>query len=179
MQGYEVKSYMFGQQHHYATMAEIEDANMPDAPAPAPNIDPPLTPGSAHNSSTKRRHPPSRGREITQHLIKTPPHAYAHLALITSAPSRTSLDAITVRAYLASALMQFLGISGAAIAVDILKLEEAGVWVRVPREDLAPFLAAVGGWVGEAGRVGWRVLGSGNWLSELVGREEDGRIWGD
>ena len=107
---------------------------------------------------------------------------------MTSSPPQTTLDEITVRSYLTSALTQFLGLSGAAISVDILKVEAAEgkkvddggeVWVRVPREDLAPFLAAVGGWVGEGGKVGWRVKGSGNWLSELVGGKDGERIWND
>jgi len=152
-----------------------EDVNMADAPSLA-------------TSDSKRKQPPSRGHQISTVIIKTPPFSYAHLALITSSPSITTLDEITVRSYLTSALTQFLGLSGAAISIDILKVEgtdgkklvTAGdVWLRVPREDLAPFLAAVGGWVGEGGKVGWRVKGSGNWLSALVGGRDEERIWND
>jgi len=53
-------------------------------------------------------------------------------------------------------------------------------WIRVPREDLSPVLAAIGGWVGgteDEGKVGWRVKGSGNWLSVLVGDKGKEDIW--
>jgi len=145
---------------------------------------------STQNSKRKQDHLPARGHQISTLIIKTPPFSYAHLSLLTAStsPQKPTLDEITVRSYLTSALTQFLGLSGAAISIDILKVESAAgkkldeggeVWVRVPREDLAPFLAAVGGWVGEGGNVGWRVKGSGNWLSELVGGRHEERIWND
>lgn len=52
--------------------------------------------------------------------------------------------------------------------------------MRVPREDGAAVVSAVGGWVGdegvsgEDGAVKWRVLGWGDWLDAVVaggGRE--------
>jgi ribonuclease P/MRP protein subunit POP8 len=66
--------------------------------------------------------------------------------------------------------------------VDILKVEESEAWIRVPREDLSPVMAAVGGWVGgdetdRLGKVGWRVKGSGNWLSSLVAEKGVEKIW--
>ena len=81
-----------------------------------------------------------------------------------------------------AALTQFLGLSGSAISVDILKVEGREAWIRLPREDLSPVVAAVGGWVGESddnriGRVGWKVKSSGNWLSTLVGENEVEKIW--
>lgn len=145
---------------------------------------------SSPKSKPKQKHPPDRGYETSTVYIKTPPFSYVHLSLITPSPSQeaNTLDEITVRSYLTSALTQFLGISGSAISVDILKVEgtdekkvDVGgeVWVRVPREDLAPFLAAVGGWVGEGGKVGWSIKGSGNWLSSLVGNRDVARIWNE
>ena len=134
--------------------------------------------------STKRKHKPSKTPKsytITSITIRTPPHSYAHLELLSSSSATTSLDALAVRFHLTSALTQFLGLTGSAISVDILKVEGRECWIRVPREDLSPLLAAVGGWVGGngEGQVGWRVRGSGNWLSSLVGRAGLERIWDD
>lgn len=107
--------------------------------------------------------------EIQSRTIRSPPFAYMRISLrsLSSSTSSTVLDELTVRSHLTSALTQFLGLHGSAIAVDILKVEGAECWIRVPREDLSAVGAAVGGWVGEG--VGWRVEGKGNWLSSLVG----------
>jgi ribonuclease P/MRP protein subunit POP8 len=66
--------------------------------------------------------------------------------------------------------------------VDILKVEATECWIRVPREDLSPVVAAVGGWIGgneTEGKVGWRIKGSGNWLSVLVGERGKESIWNE
>ncbi len=92
------------------------------------------------------------------------------------------LDSLTVRSHIMSALTQFLGVTGSAISVDILKVEGTECWIRVPREDLSPILAALGGWVGGSeteGKVGWRTKGSGNWLSVLVGESGKESIWSE
>jgi ribonuclease P/MRP protein subunit POP8 len=140
----------------------------------------------------------SRGHEITCKTIKNPPFSYACLELISSSvspaldpnnnpePTRTTiavLDPVTIRTYITSALTQFLGLSGSAISIDILKIEGSRVWIRTPSDDLAPVLAATGGWVGKdtgslgENRVGWRIRGSGNWLSVLVTDGERDRVW--
>ncbi|KAH8598011.1 hypothetical protein B0O99DRAFT_480537, partial [Bisporella sp. PMI_857] len=121
-----------------------------------------------------------KGYEIISKTLKTPPFSYACLELVTD-PSAddTVLDEITVRSHVISALTQFLGLTGAAISIDILKVEGKETWIRVPREDLSPFLAAVGGWVGGDGTVGWKVKANGNWLSSLVGNSGLEKIWND
>lgn len=118
--------------------------------------------------------------------IRAPPFTYLHLTLLLSSSSKTApepLDILTARTQLTAALQQFLGLTGAAIPVDFLKIEGRDVWVRVPREDGAVVTSAVGGWVGsgrggaggvEDGSVGWRVLGWGDWLGAVVaGRGRD------
>jgi len=122
----------------------------------------------------------NKGHEISTLTIKHPPFSYACLELISDPPSKASLDDLTVRSYLTSAFTQFLGLTGSAISVDILKVEDKECWIRVPREDLSAVVAAVGGWVGGSdknGRVGWRVRVSGNWLGSLVAAREQEKIW--
>ena len=69
---------------------------------------------------------------------------------------------------------QFLGIHGAAVPVDVLKLEGSEVWIRVPAEDRSALVAAVGGWVGRAGE-GWRVMGWSSWSAGAEGGKDGGR----
>lgn len=124
----------------------------------------------------------TKGHEITTKTIRTSPFSYARLELMSESTSDINLDNLTVRSYIMAALTQFLGLSGSAISVDILKVEGREAWIRVQREDLSPVLAALGGWVGGSGvdrigRVGWKVKSSGNWLSSLVGENEVEKIW--
>ena len=148
-------------------MASMDpDTSMTDAP-PIP-------------STLKPQKKSTKGHEITTKTIKTPPFSYAYLELITEPPSKITLDNLTVRSYILAALTQFLGLTGSAISVDILKVDGRECWIRVPREDLGPVMAAVGGWVGgrdESGMKGWRVKASGNWLSSLVGNQGVEKIW--
>jgi ribonuclease P/MRP protein subunit POP8 len=123
-----------------------------------------------------------KGHEITTKTIKTPPFSYIRLQLISDPDTMKDLDSLTVRSHIMSALTQFLGVTGSAISVDILKVEGTECWIRVPREDLSPILAALGGWVGGSeteGKVGWRTKGSGNWLSVLVGESGKESIWSE
>ena len=141
------------------------------------------------STSKKRSKPQSKGHELQSRTIKTPPWTYIHLNLITSGPmsaSQQPLDLLTSRAYLTNALTQFLGVSGSAISVDFLKLEEgdekAGnlgrVWMRVPREDAGVVLAAVGGWSNGNG-IGWKIKSWGNWLGAVHGGSTTGSVWED
>jgi ribonuclease P/MRP protein subunit POP8 len=146
-------------------MAELDqDISMQDAPL----------------TSTQQKQNSSKGHEIITKTIKTPPFSYACLELISESTSEINLDDLTVRSYITAALTQFLGLTGSAISMDILKVDGRECWIRVPREDLSPVMAAVGGWVGgneEAGKVGWRVKASGNWLSSLIGSQGLEKIW--
>lgn len=147
-------------------MAEIdEDTSMTDAPP---------------STSTQQKQKSSKGHEIITKTIKTPPFSYACLELICESSSEIMLDDLTVRSYITAALTQFLGLTGSAISVDIMKVDGRECWIRVPREDLSPVMAAVGGWVGgnnEQEKVGWMVKASGNWLSSLVGNQGVEKIW--
>ncbi|MCJ1339398.1 hypothetical protein MMC09_004687 [Bachmanniomyces sp. S44760] len=103
----------------------------------------------------------------TTSTIRSPPYTYIHLTLLTTPTSNSPFDALTARKYLTAALSQFLGLTGTAISVDILKLESQDVWIRVPREDGSLMVEAVSGWVegSETASVGWRVRAVGEWLA--------------
>ncbi|OWO99905.1 hypothetical protein B2J93_6960 [Marssonina coronariae] len=125
-----------------------------------------------------------RGHDIATKTIKAPRFSYAQLELISEQPTLIDppLDSLTVRSYIGSALARFLGLTGTAVPVDILRVEGVGCWIRVPREDMSPVLAALGGWSGGSevdGKVGWKVKTSGNWLSLLVAHGEGGHVWYD
>ncbi|CZT06148.1 uncharacterized protein RCO7_14861 [Rhynchosporium graminicola] len=131
-------------------------------------------------SSQQNHH---RSHEITYQAIKIPRFSYACLQVISDPPaiSKSQLDPLTVRSYIGSALNQFLGLTGSAISIDVLKIEGSECWIRVPREDLSLVIAAVGGWAGASagdGRVGWKVKSSGNWLSVLVAEGQACQVWG-
>lgn len=119
--------------------------------------------------------PPKRKRTSTKPpttsiTLRNPHWSYIHLQHLPSTtansnttPNTTPLDAPTIHLHLRSALTQFLGLHGSAIALDILKIEHHNVWLRVQAEDRVAFVAAIGGWVGRDGREGWRVKGWSYW----------------
>ena len=127
--------------------------------------------------------PPKRartGNEITTRAIKTPAFSYVSLELMSDSAAAPALDDLSVRSYLTSGLSQFLGLTGSAISVDILKVEDKECWLRVPREDLNAVLAATGQWQSgyEGGnRMAWRLKASGNWLGSLLGASNAQNVW--
>ncbi|ROW08820.1 hypothetical protein VMCG_02769 [Cytospora schulzeri] len=126
--------------------------------------------------------PTGKSHDIYTTTIKTPTYAYAHLELITTTTtsSATLLDDLQVRSYLTSALKQFLGSTGSGMPIDILKVDGRDCWVRVPRQDLGAFAAALAVWPGSGGAVtGFLVRAAGDWLGALVGRCDQKEIWGD
>lgn len=105
--------------------------------------------------------------------IRNPPFTYLHLSLLVSSTSltitnSTPIDVLTARAHLASALSQFLGITGTAIPVDVLKVEGRDVWIRVPREDATAVVGALSQWVGKDGGISWSVERKGEWLGVVA-----------
>ncbi|KAI9657035.1 MAG: hypothetical protein M1821_003201 [Bathelium mastoideum] len=158
------------------------------------------TSSTSSSGSKKRRknHHSSAYKTHTTLTISQPQYTYLHLSLVSSASlpahgrsdtalssrqKATELDALTVRTHLTAALSAFLGLTGSAIPVDILK--HSGIvngsndaWIRVPFEDGNAVVAALGTWVGrgnrdEGGMLGWRILGTGNWLPGLVGGKDE------
>ncbi|OHE93178.1 hypothetical protein CORC01_11495 [Colletotrichum orchidophilum] len=115
--------------------------------------------------------------------IKTPAFSYAHLELISDSPrsqETLELDNLQVRSYCSAALSQFLGATGSAIPIDILKVEAAQCWLRVPRQDLSPFAAAITAWAGvsdQGKRQVLRVKQCSDYLGAIVGTDGQENLW--
>ncbi|KAJ5906516.1 uncharacterized protein N7473_003432 [Penicillium subrubescens] len=137
-------------------------------------------------TAPKRKAPDSTPGTIN-FTSRNPPWTYLKLQLIPQpdSPLLQPLDPLSARTYLSSALSQFLGVTGTAIPIDILKIENKGstsskpngvnkydcVWVRVPRDDGAAVVAAISSWIGGSGSdngAAWRVCAKGNFLGALV-----------
>lgn len=132
---------------------------------------------SVQEAETKARGTKSKSREIYSTAIKNPTYAYAHLELITT--NNLILDDLQIRSYLTSALKQFLGTTGSGMPIDILKVQGKESWVRVPRQDLGAFAAALTAWSGSGSSAGFIIRAAGDWLGALVGRHDQRRLWGE
>ncbi|KAG6056674.1 hypothetical protein E4U17_002032 [Claviceps sp. LM77 group G4] len=113
----------------------------------------------------------------TSHTFAIPlaeqPWSYAYLELATDGPQPITLDNLMVKSYMTAALTQFLGLTGSAIPIDILKAQDSICWVRLPREDMDSFAAAITAYRGsrEADtQFVLRMKGSSNWLGLLLGQ---------
>jgi ribonuclease P/MRP protein subunit POP8 len=176
--------------HHSNTRSAIENTNEFGQTMAAENtsavmdVDPPPTkendpgPASTANKSTKkkRKKRQSKPHILTQITLRNPSWSYIRLQHL-STPNSTQekpadLDAITAHQHLSQALRQFLGLHGAAIPFDILKLSGQDVYIRLAAEDRSALVAAVGGWVSSNGE-GWRVKGWSSWdaRADEVGRD--------
>jgi ribonuclease P/MRP protein subunit POP8 len=120
---------------------------------------------------------PQSGHQQGPHLpeevtftLRSTPHTYLQLSVtdVVQAVSRAPLDAITARTYLSSALSQYLGLTGTAIPIDILKVTSPHFWIRVPRADASAVVAAVGQWANAQLGISLKVEGRGEWLGGLV-----------
>ncbi|KAK3190548.1 hypothetical protein K4F52_003238 [Lecanicillium sp. MT-2017a] len=123
-------------------------------------------------------------QEIFSATIKNPPFAYAQLELCTesSDPNAVVLDDLQVKSYCTAALRQFLGLTGVAIPVDILKVTPSGCWLRVPRDDMPSFAAALTAWKGSSENgTGYllRLKQCSDWLGPMVGSEGYEKLWED
>ncbi|KAF5021849.1 hypothetical protein F66182_6106 [Fusarium sp. NRRL 66182] len=124
-----------------------------------------------------------KSHEILTCTIKEPPFSYAHLELVTDTLSSSSsviLDNLSLKIYCTAALRQFLGITGTAISIDILKVENNHAWVRVPRPDLGSFAAAITAWRGTSDngeQVSLQLRQCSDWLGAMVGTDGQDRLW--
>lgn len=141
----------------------------------------PMDTTSATKATTSPTPKSKRSHSIPQPTTKSltlrnPTWSYIHLRHQPS-PSQlppNPLDALTAHIQITAALHQFLGVHGAAVPVDILRLDASDVWIRVPAGDRSAVVAAVGGWVGRGGE-GWRVIGWSSWSAGAEGGRDGGR----
>ena len=120
-----------------------------------------------------------KSAEIRSHPVR-PQSSYAHLELVSPSAAAPTLDALQAHSYCLAALTRFLGDTGAAVTVDVLKVERNRCWVRVPSEDLSALAAAVTAWSGtkDGGMdVVFKLLGCSDWLGCLVGGEGQEDLW--
>ncbi|KAH9843450.1 hypothetical protein Tdes44962_MAKER07394 [Teratosphaeria destructans] len=136
---------------------------------------PPAPTTQTHPPHKRKRKPRSHPRSTTL-TLRAPTWHYVHLRHLPTATS-PALDPVTTHLHLVQALSRFLGLHGAAVPLDILKLDGHDVWIRVPAEAREVVVAAVGGWVGSAGE-GWRVVGRSSWDVRAVGREGGRDLFG-
>jgi ribonuclease P/MRP protein subunit POP8 len=113
--------------------------------------------------------------------LRNPPFSYFHLRLtsLEEQAQQQPLDELTIRSYLTAALQQYLGLTGTAIPIDILKVDGAqNAWIRVPRDDEVAVTTAVSQWVGSKG-VNLRIEARGTWLGGVVARRgrAGGKLW--
>ncbi|OCT54894.1 hypothetical protein CLCR_03183 [Cladophialophora carrionii] len=110
--------------------------------------------------------------------LRNPPFSYFHLRLTSlEQQPQQPLDELTIRSYLTAALQQYLGLTGTAIPIDILKVEQQNAWIRVPRDDEVAITAAISQWVGSKG-VNLRIEARGTWLGGVVARGRlGGKLW--
>ncbi|KAF4460568.1 hypothetical protein FALBO_12651 [Fusarium albosuccineum] len=123
-----------------------------------------------------------KSHDILTCTVKEPPFSYVHLELITDSAANTpvTLDNLMVKSYCTAALRQFLGLTGEAIPLDILKVENSHAWVRIPRPDLGPFSAAITAWQGtseNATRVSLQIRQCADWLGAMVGADGQDQLW--
>lgn len=119
--------------------------------------------------------------------LRHPPYTYIRLSLVALSSQsnprqqtrKIDFDEITARTFLNSALQAYLGLTGSAISLDILKLDGLEVWIRTPYEDGSAVIASVSQWQGSANgtSVQLRVKGSGTWLGGLLKHESEGKLW--
>jgi ribonuclease P/MRP protein subunit POP8 len=133
-------------------------------------------PPTTSQLSKKRPHSPSKPPQqpTKTFTLRNPTWSYIRLQQFQPPKNSNALDALTAHIQITAALHQFLGVHGVAVPVDVLKLEESEVWIRVPAVDRSALVAAVGGWVGKAGE-GWRVMGWSSWSAGAEGGKDGGR----
>ncbi|KAI1765949.1 hypothetical protein GGR53DRAFT_488239 [Hypoxylon sp. FL1150] len=121
-----------------------------------------------------------KSRELVTATIRAPRFSYAHLEVFSTSADPGELDDLQVRSYCTSALKQFLGTTGVGIPLDILKVEGKDCWIRLPRDDLAAFSAAITAWQGSFQNglhSSLRIKGCSDWLGALVGRDGEDKLW--
>ncbi|KAI1745821.1 hypothetical protein F4680DRAFT_442096 [Xylaria scruposa] len=142
-------------------------------------------PGASSITSVEGVPKAKKSYELAKSVIKAPPYSYAHLELFNAAEPAAKmeeLDALQAKSYCTAALKQFLGVTGMAIPLDVLKVEGQSCWLRLPRDDLGAFAAAITAWQGtnqDGISSTFRLRGCSDWLGALVGQRDEQKLWTD
>lgn len=122
-----------------------------------------------------------KGHELITSTIRSNKWGYVHLKLVpNNHTTHLELDNLQAKLLCTSALTQFLGISGKAMPIDILKVERAEFWIRLQAQDLPRFNAAVSATqeliMGDE-RCSLCIIGCSEWLGALVNQDSQPTLW--
>jgi ribonuclease P/MRP protein subunit POP8 len=134
------------------------------------------SPAASRTEPLKRR----KATELISTTVRAPHFSYLRLEQLRVGGDLPGLDALQVRSYCDAALSRFLGVTGSAIPVDVLKAEGEECWLRVPHDDLGAFSAAVTAYPGLQHDGQSLVLGiraCGDWLGSLIGQHGQNNLW--
>lgn len=145
---------------------------LPDAPEGSKVIAPTAQPSKSKSKSKAHPQNSSKPKILHEVTLRKPEWTYIQLRHLSAGrrSNAQAIDAVTAHMHLTAALSSFLGMHGAAVPIDILKVEGQDVWIRVPAGDKSAVLAAVGGWTNSSGD-GWRVSGWSHWDANATGRD--------
>ncbi|KAF2672440.1 hypothetical protein BT63DRAFT_195859 [Microthyrium microscopicum] len=119
-----------------------------------------------HAPALSKAQRPQAASILHSSTLRLPQWTYFHLRLFTLSTESPAHDAVTARKNLNTAMMRYLGIIGSSISIDILKLDNLDLWVRVPRESGGAFHEAVSAWIGQ-GDMKYLVKAKDDWLVKL------------
>lgn len=158
---------------------DTNDVPMPGMTEPTTRPQPPTQPSTSTTADPKKKKRQKRHQKphiLRQSTLRHPQWCYIHLRHISTQRQQQrqpDLDAVTAHLHLTTALQQFLGLHGTAIAFDVLKLEEQDVWIRAQSKDQRALVAAAGGWINGKGE-GWRVVGWSHWDAGVTAGAREG-----
>ena len=116
--------------------------------------------------------------EQTQ-TFRDPPNTFLQLQLRDGESTLIAdhaTDHLTFKVHITNALSQYLGITGTAIPVDVLKVCHRRAWVRVPRDDETAVVAALSQW-SSRDNVSLQILARSTWLGNLDDQIVDAKLW--
>ncbi|CAG9943201.1 unnamed protein product [Clonostachys rosea f. rosea IK726] len=137
------------------------------------------TPSHSADTSISKKPRLEKSHDLLTCTVKNPQFSYALLELVTDNED-AELDNLQVQSYCNTALRQFLGITGAAIPIDVLKVQGKECWVRVPQPELGAFAAGITAWRGtieDGAQNILRLKQCSDYLGSMVGGYSQDTLW--